>query len=242
MPDSNTKLLLHMNSDCSDSSASGHTPTVSGATIDTGIKKFGAGSGKFVYASSQYVSYPGSSDWHFNTDNFSLDFQLRLTTATTADPGSVIALANSFDSSSNYWYAAYDFLNNRLLFFNYLSSSFTVYWYVDWLPSIETWYHVALERKGLTAADWTYYVNGIALTAGKTLGGGSWNGVVSDFTGNFFIGKHGENKQYLNGHLDEFRISKGIARWGSDFTPPSSEYNGAPPSGVQIFRRRIEGE
>jgi hypothetical protein len=29
---------------------------------------------------------------------------------------------------------------------------------------------------------------------------------------------------YFNGNLDEIRISKGIARWTSNFTPPSAEY------------------
>ena len=29
---------------------------------------------------------------------------------------------------------------------------------------------------------------------------------------------------FFNGYLDELRISKGIARWTSDFTPPSSPY------------------
>ena len=41
-----TVLLLHMNSDFSDSSIVGSPPTVSNATIDTVTKKFGAGSGE----------------------------------------------------------------------------------------------------------------------------------------------------------------------------------------------------
>jgi len=39
-----------------------HTPTVNGATIDTAEYKYGGGSGKFVQASSQYVTYPDSND------------------------------------------------------------------------------------------------------------------------------------------------------------------------------------
>ena len=30
----------------------------------------------------------------------------------------------------------------------------------------------------------------------------------------------------FNGYIDELRISKGIARWAADFTPPTSEYTG----------------
>jgi hypothetical protein len=29
---------------------------------------------------------------------------------------------------------------------------------------------------------------------------------------------------YWNGYIDEFRISKGIARWTSNFTPPTAPY------------------
>jgi hypothetical protein len=38
------------------------------------------------------------------------------------------------------------------------------------------------------------------------------------------IGRMGGYPQYTNGWIDEFRFSKGIARWTSNFTPPVSEY------------------
>ena len=235
--DSFTKLMLHMNSDFSDSSGSGHTPTVSGATIDTSIKKFGAGSGKFVNASSQYVSYPDSLDWFFGTDDFTIDLQLRL----TGVPERTM-LVNSFQTSSNYWFVEYDDTLNKLRFANWLSSSYTVHWTVNWTASLNTWYHIALVRKGTTINDWDFYINGTAITAGKTLVNGNWNGAVSDFAGNLFIGKHGQNVGYADGNIDELRISKGIARWTSNFTPPVSEYT-LPfiyPEIQQPHKERIE--
>lgn len=39
---------------------------------------------------------------------------------------------------------------------------------------------------------------------------------------------------YFGGYIDEFRISPGIARWTSNFTPPTLPYCSAP-SGTQIF-------
>ena len=38
------------------------------------------------------------------------------------------------------------------------------------------------------------------------------------------IGANSDGTRPLNGWLDEFRISKGIARWTSNFTPPTQEY------------------
>jgi len=40
-----------------------------------------------------------------------------------------------------------------------------------------------------------------------------------------YVGR--QNIYYFNGSIDELRISKGKARWTSDFTPPAAEYNAA---------------
>lgn len=236
--DSFTKLMLHMNSDFSDSSDSGHTPTVSGATIDTTIKKFGAGSGKFVSASSQSVLYPDSDDWFFDIDNFTLDLWARWSTVSNS------ALIVHVQDAANMWYI--DYYNNTLRFANYLDGSFTVYWAVNWTPSVGTWYHIAMVRKGIIINDWNYYVGGVELTDGKILNGGSWGGIVSNFTNNLKIGRHLTVSPH-NGHFDEIRISKGIARWTSNFTPPTSEYTSDivtpdmwQPEIQQPYKERIE--
>jgi hypothetical protein len=41
---------------------------------------------------------------------------------------------------------------------------------------------------------------------------------------NLIIGKYSNPEYGFNGWLDEFRISKGIARWKSNFTPLTREY------------------
>ena len=48
------------------------------------------------------------------------------------------------------------------------------------------------------------------------------------------IGRYGENgSAYMNGWIDEFRFSKGIARWTTNFTPPTSAY--APAGGTRVM-------
>ena len=84
---------------------------------------------------------------------------------------------------------------------------------------------MAVIRNG---SNWRVYVNGavkIEATNSVNLNNrhetfdiGRWGNTPSDVT-------------YFAGYIDEFRISKGIARWISDFTPPASAYT---PDSVSI--------
>jgi len=77
---------------------------------------------------------------------------------------------------------------------------------------------------GNTAASWRIFVDGEGQTL--TLAGGAWNGAYPDVANYIAIGRTGDHPSgYVNGWLDEFRISKGIARWTSNFTPPTAPYS-----------------
>jgi hypothetical protein len=43
---------------------------------------------------------------------------------------------------------------------------------------------------------------------------------------NFKLGAETADSYYFKGYIDEFRLSKGIARWTSDFIPQSRQYGG----------------
>jgi hypothetical protein len=48
---------------------------------------------------------------------------------------------------------------------------------------------------------------------------------ANDSAYKFAVGCAGEyTTSPFNGSIDEFRFSKGIARWTANFTPPTSEY------------------
>jgi hypothetical protein len=70
------------------------------------------------------------------------------------------------------------------------------------------------------------FKDGIAqsLTINTAIGSNS----LPDITSTFNIGYSTATgyQYYLNGYIDEFRVSKGIARWTTAFTPPSSAYHG----------------
>jgi hypothetical protein len=86
-----------------------------------------------------------------------------------------------------------------------------------WTPSLNTWYHVAFVRASGVC---NIYVNGTALS--KTADN-SPDLDIPNVAGDLFIGgKSGFG--FIEGYMDELRISKGIARWTANFTPPTLEY------------------
>jgi len=89
-----------------------------------------------------------------------------------------------------------------------------------------TWTHVALVRSGTTV---TLYVNGSSAGTYSEPSVQSWAG------GTHYIGRRFEayNLNYLtlNGYIDDFRVTKGVARYTDSFTPPTSALS-ADVSGI----------
>jgi hypothetical protein len=74
-----------------------------------------------------------------------------------------------------------------------------------------SWIHIAVVRNGSTV---TGYVNGIALSTTVNI---STNTIVTS-TGEFTVGSDKTNS--FIGYIDDLRITKGVARYFTTFTPP----------------------
>jgi len=217
--DSYTKLLLHCNgtdgsTDFDDSGYTGHTVTVNGDTqIDTSQKKFGTGSALFD-GTGDYLSIPDSSDWNFGTDAFTIDLWIYCTNL--YDHSRLLST-----SDSNYTgFLLYVSANGSMGFLVGTGSS--------WNPSLiagagtiseNTWHHIAVVREGTGSNEFKLYVDGVMKS--QT----TYNSSIGDGGDVFIIGNWRLYDEYFYGYMDEIRISKGIARWTSNFTPPSSEYS-----------------
>lgn len=83
--------------------------------------------------------------------------------------------------------------------------------------SLNTWYHIAFTRSGSTLKLW---INGQKEGSDST-------DVNTVATPNFFLGKSPDNDNYLNGYLDEIRITEGIARYTNNFPKPTARFETA---------------
>lgn len=221
--DYNTSGLLHFDGDDGsqdfvDSSPMVYTVSDFGnAQIDTAQKVFGTASGLFDGV-GDYLTLPNSGDWSFGINDFTIDFRVRR----NGNQGDFSGLIGAGNAGSSGWELGFGYASggstNKLRLISNASGSFAEDLVDTDTLSDATWYHVALVRYGNTLS---LYVDGIS-KVNKNVTGYIYNSGGLALT----IGKlrDGYDGLYFKGHIDELRISKGIARWTSNFTPPTEEY------------------
>jgi hypothetical protein len=230
--DLNTVLLLHgdgSNNAASESDSSlGRTEPHSisfygNACKKTAYKKFGTAS-LYFDGTGDYITVPDSADWNF-TGDFTIDFWMYVVSLTA---GTDMGIIEQSEISSGYGYTPFTIMikDGTTLAFEFSTtgtswaltvgesaSSFTV--------TTGTWHHIALSRSGNNFYGfangelvWTYTGSLTLWDAARPLLIGSRANIVN---------------KYFNGYLDEIRISKGVARWTEEFTPPAQQYDLSPP-------------
>lgn len=207
---------LNFNSGLTD--ATGKTWTsVNGPTIQPGGK---FGTSALYLNGTQYLSTAPSEDLNCYGLDFTIDFNFKLDAVNTTQ--ALISQCNTVSSGYGpvllqaYW----DGTSCKL---RLLTSQTGSSW--DSTGNVGTtnlaaldWYHVAIVRNGNAI---NVYLNGaLEISIPYTVS-------FSPSTSNFIIGAQygsGSYGAYLKGFIDEFRFSKGIARWDAPFTQPGTSY------------------
>ncbi len=157
------------------------------------------------------LSIPDSADWDFGSGDFTIDLWLRVNANSS---GAVVG--KRADGTAEGPFLIFD--NNGTL--NAYLSSTGSSWDLLSAGSFGTlatgvWYHIALVREGTTAF----------LFRDGTLINSYSIGSAPLVTNTQPVRVGGESAAYfLNGWIDELRVSKGIARWTSAFAPPAQAY------------------
>lgn len=205
---SSVKLLLRGDSDFSDASPIGRTLTVGGSPyISTSVKRMGAGSLLFD-GSTASLSAGSSSDFNFGTGDFTIEawvlklsgtnnFQSFFSTGATAWGAGAMSLI-AFGAGSG----VATFQQGRIGFGSNIGS-------LELLTSVvpnNEWNHVALRRSSNTFA---LYLNGTLQQSLTYSGAIDWNANGNTVVGrNLWDGAHG----FFHGHLDDLRVTVGVAR------------------------------
>jgi YD repeat-containing protein len=173
------------------------------AQVSTSQSKYGGASLAFD-GTGDYLSTPNSADFNFGTGSFTVELFARFANTT----GSQVLLTNYQNPTYGWTLQLY----NGKLIFNCTGDGIDLQGVSS--PAAGTWYHVAVTRTGTTMR---LFING-ALDATST------NSQDCTSTSPLAIGNLPPYSAYMNGHLDEVRITKGTARYTATFTPPSQEF------------------
>jgi hypothetical protein len=218
--DANTVFLMHANGTNASTTFTDdigtnfiprtpRTITVGGnAQVSTAQSKFGGASALFD-GTSDYLSVPGFSDLAFGTGNFTLEAWVRQ--SARSDAMTIFDTRNSGNTSGGFvLYMRAD--NVMELYWNsaYTSSA-------NPLPTVNTWYHVAVSRSGTALK---VFVDGTAVISVTD----SQNHSAA---GPFIIGQDfqltGTPGNSWNGYIDEVRFSN-TARYTTTFTPSAAAF------------------
>lgn len=216
--DQYTKLLLHGDqvgslSTYLDSSEQEGTVTVIGGINGTTTHKvFGSSSFSFD-GSNDRLSCTDSSRLELGNNDFMLETRVRFIATTYA-----YLMSKEQIVSTDYIIFGYNSDDSKLYFDQRSASSFVVQAFSgSWTPSLNTWYHVSVIRKG---SKFRFYVDGSQKGADVL----DTDAIVDNTVG-WMIGSIASDSNCLNGYLDEIRISIGTGRKESGtFTVPASAY------------------
>jgi hypothetical protein len=217
-----------------DESASAHTFTFNGnAQLDTAENHEGASS-LLLDGTGDYLSTTNSDDWDFGSGDFTVEGWYRW----NADSGdqTLSALWDSVGTSDRGWLLYYRGGTNLLSFFYSTDGSgSTVLNGSSFTPTLNKWYHIALVRDGATIR---FFIDGVPYGTGNIS-----TDSIFDTTCALSIGalRSGSGwTSYFNGWVDDFRVTKGVARYTAPFdhVPPPVTYQtsaGGGGGGGSVF-------
>ena len=207
----NTVLLLNFdNAGIYDASTINDAQTVGNAQVSTTQAKFGTTS-MYFNATGDRLIVPNRQELRFGAGDFTIEFWVYFNSLTGYRQ--ILNTASS-SGTSDYSYAM---VTNGTSLLYYLSSTGTSW---DLVPgsSIGTvstgqWFHVALVRNGST---FTPYLNGVAAPTATS------SAALFNFATPLPIGAL--TAPPMQGYLQDFRITKGYARYTGNFTPPTAAF------------------
>jgi hypothetical protein len=207
----NVSLLLHMDGSngsttFTDNSPSPKTVAAFGnAQVSTSVAKYGTGSAKF----NGSVDYLTSTEIGTSNDLGNGDFTVECWINFTVVQDSGIVSGQQVGEFDFAFMAPNELRVGRInIAWDAIATGFT--------PSTGVWYHVAFARAGTTLR---IFVNGTQL-------GSSFTNSIGYNAGNLYIGysRPPASDRPLNGYIDDLRITKGVARYTANFTPPAAAF------------------
>ena len=216
----NTSLLLKgTNAGIIDKSQSVKTITLSGDVKSSTTQSKYLTSSMYFDGTGDYLNTSSSSILAFGSRDFTFESFIYATSLSQS-------LYPTFISNwtgtwaANKWsvHAGHNSYGNKALFYCYNADSANPLLEGTTTLAIDTWYHIAVTRSGNT---FRLFVNGV-LEDSNT----SFTGSIDGGTSELVYAPSPVSDNDFQGYLSDLRITKGLARYTANFTPPTAALQG----------------
>ena len=206
----NTSLLLNFtNAGIYDATSKNDLETVGGAQISTAQSKWG-GSSMYFDGTGDWLKSPANI-FIEGTEAFTVECWMNLSNVSSTK-GIIVGLgSNSFGLR-----VGQSYLGN-VNGLNIVKSGVGDLDYCSFTFATSTWYHIAVCRSGTTIY---FFVNGQQQT---TQGSGAGSFSFTKPT-SFYVGCNNDTNENFAGYIQDLRITKGYARYTTNFTAPTAAF------------------
>jgi hypothetical protein len=214
----NVVLLCHFDgtngsTTFTDSSSYGLTlsPLGAGRALTTAAQKFGTASLQSANDSGS-VSALDFALWTFGAGQFTVEAFVRPTAALSGVRGIVTQWA----ASANFgWFLGFN--GNTLNFFYSTTGTDNPVVSAAYTPTLNSWVHIAADRDANNVL--RIYADGVVVASATVAA------TFFDSNQSLRISNDNTATRGFVGQIDELRITKGVARYGGAFTPPTAPFD-----------------
>ncbi|MCO4784117.1 MAG: hypothetical protein KC646_17460 [Candidatus Cloacimonetes bacterium] len=168
-------------------------------THQTTTKNFNSSSLDFK-SSNEYISIPDSADWNLLSNDFTIETWINPNTVSTTTNRYIFL---HFQNASNNYQLT---INDNLLLFKATSGGSEIVSFNTAAPPINTWTHIALVKSNNV---YKIYYDGVLQTTHSD------SSSIPDISGSIWLGYR------VDGFIDNFRFSNGVARYVQSFPKPT---------------------
>jgi len=211
----NTSLLLnYTNAGIYDGKMGNVLETVGNAQVSTSPVKYGSGSIYFNGSSSYLRSQPTTPLFAIGTTYTIEGWFYRLSNTSAGTYTSALELIGTqpFGTTTTGFLLTFG-TSGGLYFYDGANATVINYANATTLIPLNQWNHIAVVRAGGGSNNVTLFVNGIAVATGTS---SSAQSTVQSY----FIGGDTNNNGCFTGYMDDVRVTVGVARYFTNFTPP----------------------
>jgi len=202
----NVSLLIPGDSDANDVSNNTLTVTNTGVTISSGEKKFGAGSMYFDGSAASFLKVTADDVLNLGTGDWTMECWLKR--EAQLDTYAMVYCAGHVGQNDGYYLENGAFQSSTGAVLSGLNTT------------IGAWVHFALCRDGNTLRA---FHDGIEVDSGS-VSGHTFNGQTTATYEGMWIGTYIDEGEPWKGYMDDFRVTKGVARYTAAFDVPTEAF------------------